>query len=219
MKDILEFLQALKENNNREWFEKNKSWFEKVKKEQTTLISKILSKITSFEPEFAQLKPADCMFRIYRDIRFSTDKTPYKTHIGIYFERDGKKSTRPGYYLHIEPEDKNMVAGGMWMPDAEMLNKIRQEIDYNGEKLNEIINETEFKKSYGSLSNESALKKMPKGYNEGHPNADLLKLKSFTAHHGISDNLVLKENFAEYIVDTFSKLKPLNDFLKEATAH
>jgi len=216
MKNILNFLKSLSENNSREWFEKNKDQYEMVKEEQAKLVDNILKRITSIEPEFDRLKPSDCMFRIYRDIRFSTDKTPYKTHIGLYFERDGKKSSRPGYYVHIEPDNKSMVAGGLWMPDASALKKVRQEIDYNGDKLMDILNQSDFKKSYGGLSKESMLKKMPKGYLTDHPYIDLLKLKSYTASHGISDNLLMEENFADYVVDTLTKLKPVNDFLKEA---
>ena len=218
MNDILTFLKELSENNNREWFEKNKSLYENVKSLQAILIADILKKIIGVEPEFDRLKPSDCTFRIYRDIRFSNDKTPYKNHIGIYLERDGKKTTRAGYYLHLEPGGKSMVAGGLWMPSADALKKVRQEIDYNGEKLLKILSAPGFKACYGALSQESILKKMPKGYAADHPNMDLLKLKSYTAHHIIGDKKVCNEGFADYVVDVFGKLKPLIHFLNDAIA-
>lgn len=223
MQNALDFLTELTQNNNREWFEAHKEQYEQAKQTQLELVERILDKIVAFEPEYRHLKPAGCTFRIYRDVRFSKDKTPYKTHLGAYFERDGKKSTRAGYYLHIEPNNKSFLAGGMWMPQGEMLKKIRQEIDYNGDKLRNIVQDSTFRKYYGDIHDGEdvfgmprKLKKAPKDYSPTHPAIELLCLKDFSISHTVTDAQITQADFAEHAAQAWKVLKPLNDFLNTA---
>jgi uncharacterized protein (TIGR02453 family) len=218
MKTILEFLQELTQNNTRDWFESHKDLYEAAKKEQIDFLNLLLPKISAFEPAYSHLQPKNCIFRIYRDIRFSKDKTPYKDHFGMYFEQGGKQSIKAGYYLHIQADNKSFLGGGMYMPDADSLRKIRQEIDYNREKFHQIIENADFVKYYGQLSEEQKLKKAPKGYPINHPDIEILKLKGFFTTHALTDDQVKKEDFADYASKVFEILKPLNDFLNEAVS-
>ncbi|MBC8111566.1 MAG: DUF2461 domain-containing protein [Verrucomicrobia bacterium] len=223
MKNVLQFLTNLSQNNTREWFEANKNLYDEAKAETQQLVTAILAAMLAFEPEFAHLKANDCMFRIFRDVRFSKDKTPYKPYFSAYFQREGRKSMRAGYYLHIQPGGSSMLAGGMWMPEKEALKSIRQEIDYNAAKLHEIIDDQTFVKNFGSLFTQDmlfsmprSLKKAPKEYAADHSEIELLKQKDFTLSHGLTDAQLTEPDFADYAVSTWKTLKPFNDFLNTA---
>lgn len=225
MQHLLDFLSELSQNNTREWFEANRDRYQAARAAQHELLSQILDKLILFEPEYKHLKATGCTFRIYRDIRFSKDKTPYKTHLGAYFERDGKQSTRAGYYLHLEPGNQSFVAGGMWMPQGEDLKKIRQEIDYNGDKLRRILDNATFRQYYGSVFDAEEvmgmprkLKKAPKDYGTDHPDIALLRLKDFSIAHPVTDAQVTAPDFATYVTQAWKVVKPLNDFLNTAIA-
>jgi uncharacterized protein (TIGR02453 family) len=215
MQTILQFLSGLRENNNREWMESHRPGYESSKETFTEFVRKLLRELSRMEPALSLLEPKDCIFRIHRDVRFSKNKTPYKSHFGAYFAEGGKKSTKAGYYLHIEPGGKSMLAGGVYMPPPEELKKIRQEIDYNGEKLHSILNTPDFKKYFGSLTGEK-LKTTPKGYPSDHPDIDLLKHKDFIASHLMDDAIVSKADFLSYSLKVWKALKPLNDFMNAA---
>lgn len=215
MQEVLDFLLALKENNQREWLEAHKSTYESTRSFFSGYVGKVLKEIIAFEPAFAPLEPKDCIFRLYRDVRFSKDKTPYKTSYSAYFAEGGRKSTKAGYYLHIEPGNKSMLAGGMYMPMPEELKKIRQEIDYNGEEFTGILSQPDFVKYFDNLSG-STLKTIPKGYSADHPNIELLKHKDFTVFHMVSDADVVKPGFLAHMMQVWQTLKPLNDFLNRA---
>jgi uncharacterized protein (TIGR02453 family) len=215
MQTIFGFLTQLKPNNNREWLEANRPMYETAKEAFTGLVAKLIRELSLLEPGLSLLEPRDCIFRIHRDIRFSKNKTPYKTHFGAYFAEGGKKSTRAGYYLHIEPEGKSMLAGGVYMPPAEDLKKIRQEIDYNGEGLRSIINSQNFRKYYGAIAGEK-LKTTPKGYSPDHPDIELLRQKDFIATHYIEDRIVMQPDYPAYCIKVWKALKPLNDYMNAA---
>ncbi|QHT71217.1 DUF2461 domain-containing protein [Rhodocytophaga rosea] len=215
MQETLNFLTALKENNQREWLEAHKSTYESTRKDFSDFVSQVLKEIIVFEPTFAPLEPKDCIFRLYRDVRFSKDKTPYKTNYSAYFAEGGRKSTKAGYYLHIEPGNKSMLAGGIYMPMPEELKKIRQEIDYNGETFTTILSQPDFVKYFGKLSG-STLKTIPKGYAADHPSIELLKHKDFTVFHQLTDAEVVKPGLLQHISHVWKTLKPLNDFLNQA---
>jgi uncharacterized protein (TIGR02453 family) len=225
MQTIFDFLNGLSQNNTREWFDAHRDLYEQAKAEHHQLLTDILTHLTKIEPEFVHLKAKDCTFRIFRDVRFSKDKTPYKDHFGAYLERDGRKSIRAGYYLHLQPGG-SMLAGGMWMPEPDMLRKIRQEIDYNAPKFRQIIDSETFVKNYGSLLREDQLfgmprqlKRNPKEYPADHPESELLRLKDFSVSHSLTDAQVLAPGFAAQAVQIWQTLKPLNDFLNEAVEH
>lgn len=209
--DTLAFLAELKENNNKEWFDANRKRYEAVKKDIKENVQQLITGIAGFEPAIAAIKPKDCVFRINRDIRFSKDKSPYKTNLGAYISRGGKKSPHAGYYFHLEPGNC-FLAGGMYGPESSVLNAVRQEIDYNTDEFKAIINSKEFKKLFGEIHGEQ-LKTAPKGYSKDHPEIELLRYKSYLMVHNISDKDVLNKNFTDKAVSVFEAMKPMNEFL------
>lgn len=213
---ILKFLKDLAKNNNREWFEKNKPKYLLAKDEFDEFVAKLLTELTEFDQSLAGLNPKKITFRIYRDIRFSKNKTPYKSNMSAGISPRGKMVDEPGVYLHIQPNNKSFVAAGLWMPQPEPLAKIRQEIDYSGDRLSKIMSNPKFKKMYGAFESEYALKNAPKGYEKDHPRLEWLKLKSFVVSHPFTDEEVKSKKFMKTVIDTYKTAKPLNDFLKEA---
>jgi uncharacterized protein (TIGR02453 family) len=215
---ILKFLKDLKKNNDRSWFEKNKPRYLDAKQGFEDFVSALLVEMTKFDAKLAGLDPKKLPFRIYRDVRFSKDKSPYKINMGAGFSPNGKLVQEPGYYIHIEPGNKSFVAGGIYMPDAANLAKVRQEIDYNAAGLNKIMKEKAFKKIFDGFDEFDKLKTMPKGYPKDHPHIELLKLKSFIVTHTYSDNEVLDKKFVKTIAGHAKAIRPLVDFIREAQA-
>lgn len=220
---IFKFLKALAKNNNparpgggREWFEKNKGEYLIAKEHFESFISALLQDIIKFDPSLAGLDPKKLIFRIYRDVRFSKDKSPYKTNMGATFSAGGKLMTKPGYYLHIEPGNKSFVAGGLYMPAPEHIAKVRQEIDYNGKALEGIFKSKGFKKYYAGFDVFDQLKKAPKGYAPDHPYIEWIKMKSFIVTHYFKDADVLGKNFKKEVGSALKAMKPFNDFLADA---
>jgi uncharacterized protein (TIGR02453 family) len=214
---IFKFLKSISKNNNREWFEKNKPVYLEVKSAFEDFLEALHKELLKIDESLGNLNPRKLGFRIYRDVRFSKDKRPYKTNMGAGFSRNGKMEQEPGYYIHIEP-GKSMIAGGMYMPNPENLSKIRQEIDYNAARLLKILNGKEFKKYFDGLSDWDRVKTAPKGYPKDHPHIDLLKNKSFTVSHAFTDAEVNDKNFVKKVAQVSKSIKLLNDYLKEAVA-
>ncbi len=213
-KTSLEFLSALKANNTREWFAENKLRYGQAVADFLALVGGILRQLAQSEHAFANQKAKDCVFRIYRDTRFSNDKTPYKTHLGAYFCKYGKQSPLAGYYLHIQPGE-SFIAGGCWMPPAPLLQAIRQEIDYNAAEFRAIVEAPAFVNRFGKLSGDS-LKTAPKGYPKNHPEIEYLQKKSFVAMQPITDQQALADDFEAQILAAFAAMQPLIDFLNRA---
>lgn len=214
--NILKFLKSLSRNNNRDWFEKNKPKYLEAKGYFEEFVTALLKEMVEFDRSLATLDPKKLIFRIYRDVRFSKDKRPYKTNFGVSISSAGKGVGRAGYYLQIEPGN-SFLGGGLFMPDAEKLAKVRQEIDYNGEKLEAIMKDKKFKKYYAKFWDEDMLKTAPKGYPKDHPRIDWLKLKSFVVIYDLTDKQITDKKLLKTTIDAFKALKPLNDFLVEAT--
>ncbi len=216
-KSTLVFLENLKKNNNRDWFLDHKKDYEAFKKDYYALIEVMLNELKKYDSSLEMVQVKDCAFRINRDIRFSKDKSPYKTHIGIGISADGKKNCKSGYYLHIE-ENACFIGGGIYMPMPDQLQKIRKEIDFFYDDLNEIINEKNFKSTFKTLSKEEGmyLKNPPKGFDKEHPAIEFLKLKSFTAGKSFDVLDSLKPDFALNMVSVLLTLKPFSDFLNRA---
>lgn len=213
---IFDFLTALKDNNHREWFAEHKADYEQAKADFEAFVELLIPQMGAIDEKFAHLKAKDTTFRIYRDVRFSKEKSPFKINMSSYFCKGGKSSEFAGYYLHIEPANHYFFAGGgAYSPSADLLKKIRQEIDYNGEMLTQIIHHEDFKSTFGELQGEK-LKTAPKGYATDNPSIDLLKMKGFTAMKHFTKEEVLSKHFDKQVVDTFSKMKPLIDFLNQA---
>ena len=214
-RSTLSFLKDLKKNNNKPWFDKNRPRYEEAKKNVEALVDAFLARLTALDKRYAALTAKNCVFRIYRDIRFSPDKTPYKSHFGAGISPRGKKVNEPGYYLHIEA-GKSFLAGGIWMPEPDMLKKIRQEIDYNGKKFKKILAESKFKKYYGMLDDEYKLSRPPKGYDKTHPDIELLKFNSYIVWHQYNDKDVTGASFVKELDKGAPIMKPFLDFLGEA---
>jgi len=214
---ILSFLKAISKNNNREWFEKNKPKYLIAKTHFEDFLEGFHKELLTFDESLAGLNPRKMGFRIYRDVRFSKDKRPYKMNMGAGFSEHGKMDQEPGYYIHIEP-GKSFIAGGLYMPDADKLSKIRQEIDYNTDVFLKILNDRKFKKLFPSLDDFDKLKTAPKGYPKDHPYIDLLKHKSYVVSHYFTDKEVLEKKFVKNAATVAKTLKPLNDFLRAAIA-
>jgi uncharacterized protein (TIGR02453 family) len=213
----LKFLKELKKNNEKAWFDENRKRYDAAKLDFETLTAEILKKICRFDDSVSHLQPKDCTFRINRDVRFSKNKSPYKTNLAMYASKGGKKGFTPGYYFHCEP-GKSFVAGGIWMPEAPQLKKVRQEIDYNWEEFKNILNNRKFKSVYGELerSPEVLLSRPPKGYDENNPAIEYLKFKSLIASATIPDAELVSADLVKKITTRFETLKPLIDFLNQA---
>ena len=212
------FLKDLRSNNNREWFLDNKSRYELAKQEFELFVDEVIRKIAKFDASIAHHKAKDCVFRIYRDVRFSKDKSPYKSHFGAHITAAAKKSeihTRAGYYLHLEP-GASMLAGGAYMPEGQWLKAIRQEIAFNGKEFKKIIGSASFKKYFGAIEGEK-LKNPPREYAADHPDIELLKHKSFLASHNFGDKTAQAGDFAAYCGSVFKALYPFDNFLNRAS--
>jgi uncharacterized protein (TIGR02453 family) len=215
LQPVLDFLKKLKKNNSKEWFDANRPTYEKAKNEVKELVSKTILKVAEFDSSIANLEPKDCMFRINRDVRFSKDKSPYKTNMGFVLAPGGKKSNRACYYVHIEPGNC-FVAGGLYMPEPDQIKSIRQEIDYSGDELTKLFASKEFKKYYTEFDQEQKLSRVPKGYTEDNKHADLLKLKSFTVSYPIPDELLSHKDLVKKLAEPFVQLHKLNQFLNRS---
>ena len=214
----LDFLKELVENNNREWFQANKEKYDRARENLIELTAGIITKLHKVDPSVtAELDPKKCVMRIYRDIRFSKNKIPYKNNFGVSLPTLGSKLGGVEYYLHIQP-GKSFIAGGYWMPEADHLKSIRQEIDYNAADLKKIIDEPTFVKLFGEFRKQDQLKTVPRDYAADNENIDLLKLKSFIVSHPLTDKEIQNPKVADVIVDMCSRILPLNIFLKNAIA-
>lgn len=215
-KETFKFLKLLIENNNREWFAENKYLYEAAKEDLFPFISNLIKEFAVIDPQYpADTPPKKALMRIYRDVRFSKNKDPYKKNFGIGFDVKGYGPHTPSYYLHIEPN--NCFFGvGFWQPEPSVLKMIREEIDYSSSEFLEIIEAEEFKKFY-VLSKEDTLKNAPKGYEVDHPQIAFLKLKSFIAIYKIDDEEFFKPTIVNKLITVFKSIQPFVLFLRKAT--
>jgi len=214
-KSILKFLEGLKQNNSREWMQDYKKEYLEQKETFNEIVQNIIEGLSGIDQNLLGLEPKDCMFRLNRDIRFSKDKSLYKTHFGAYMAKNGRKSMLPGYYLHLEPGNKSMLASGLYQPGSDLLTRVRQEIDYNGKALVSIVESDSWEKEFGALEGEK-LTNAPKGYNMDHPMIDYLQLKSFMGVLRVKDTAVTDNAFTEDSIEVFKKMHPLVKFLNTA---
>ena len=214
MQLTLDFLRDLRENNKREWFQENKSRYEEARKQMINLLNILIPAVRKIDEQVGALEPKECMFRIYRDIRFSKDKRPYKTNFGAVVGKGGRKSEYAGYYIHIEPGN-SMLGGGIYHPSADVLKSVRREIYFNAPEFKKIINKDAFKANFGDIRGEK-LKRPPKDFPKDFPDIDLLKFKDYIAMQGVSDDLLLSEHFTEHALNAFKVMKPLQHFINNA---
>ena len=210
----ISFLTKLGKNNNKNWFDEHRKEYEAAKKDFEQLVEDIHGELSKTEPGMSEHKSKNSIFRIFRDVRFSKDKTPYKDHFGAYFSRAGRKAPDAGYYLHIQP-GKSFVAGGLWMPEGPLLKSTRQEIDYNFSEFKGILNLSTFKKQFKKLEGEQ-LKSLPQGYTADNPAIDYLKMNSFIVSTPIDDKDITSKAFETKVLKLFAVMKPLVDFLNRS---
>lgn len=211
----LSFLKKLKKNNNKPWFDANKKEYELAKQDFINLVEDTLKELSKKDIRFGELEAKKCIFRINRDVRFSKDKSPYKTNFGASFIIGGKKSPLAGFYIHLEPGN-SFMGGGLWMPEPESLKKMRQEIDYNFKEFKTIVEGKAFKAHFGSLAMEDALKNPPKGYDAENPAIEYLKLKHYVTSRRYSDETLLDKGILKEISKSFNTILPLISFINRA---
>ena len=214
MRDTLTFLTDLSRNNNKEWFDANKDHYLEAKSKVESLTGDVLAGIRSFDDTIGPLSPKDCTYRIYRDQRFSKDKTPYKTHMGVYINRGGKKSGYSGYYFHLGAKSYgNMVAvGDIWCP-PEVLKVIREDIMLGGGDFRKILSEVDPRLV---LDMDGALKRVPAGFPKDTPDSDFYRVKAFCLYYAPDDKFFTDKDLASRLVDVFHSAKPFLDYINRA---
>ncbi len=212
---ILYFLGELEKNNNREWFQKNKPLYEDAKKAFESFINSLIPGIARFDSSVKFVEAKDCTFRIFRDVRFAKDKSPYKNNFGAWITKNGRKSSGPGYYFHVQPGEC-FISGGIHMPDPETLKKIRQEIFYNVVELKRIMADRSFKKYFTGIDEWDKQKLPPRDYPKDFEEIDLLKNRSYTITHPVDKKMVESEKFSEYVLKVWQTMYPYNRFLARA---
>ena len=211
-KDVLSFLKKLQQNNKRDWFDAHKSEFKALE-----------SGVKQFYAQlFEQLNVVDSIdtfkiFRIYRDVRFSKNKLPYKTHFGGSFHRT-KPELRGGYYLHIAPQNESFIATGFWDPSKEDLFRIRKEFEIDSEELRELMAQPEFKSVWGALQGEE-LKSAPRGFDKLDPNIDLIRRKQFIFTKKFTDKEVLSNDFKQQVINDFKVIRPYFNYMSSVFYH
>lgn len=220
MKEILNFLRDLERNNNREWFHENKSRYEKVLKKWHAFCEELIMEIGKFDEDIAKLTVKDCTYRIYRDTRFSKDKSPYKTHFGVFLAPGGKKSMHAGYYLHIGTGTAggypaaHMLASGNYCYDTKAVKILREDISYGWEEFEGTVLA---KVAPGfRIDMDGALKKVPKEFDASAPYADFMRLRSFCLVNDIDDDFITAPDLAERVAEMFRTTKPFNDYVNRA---
>lgn len=214
---ILGFLSDLSNNNTREWFEENKNRYLEAKEQMEFLVNQVIHKVAEFDASVADQNAKKSIFRIYRDVRFSKNKDPYKTNMGGFVVPGGKNSGKAGYYIHMEPGN-SFLAGGIYCPESNILKQIRDEVLYSMGDFKQILSNSKFQKTFGDIQGEK-LKKPPKGFPADHEDIELLKFKSYTVIHSISDDKFGQDDFVDYAAEVFKVMKPFNQFLNQAFVH
>lgn len=203
--DIFTFFKELDQNNNRVWFEENKKHFKSLEAEMKVFSAQLETEMNTFD-RIEKTK----IFRIYRDVRFSKDKTPYKTYFGVSFHRE-KPALRGGYYLHIKPGD-SFLATGFWNPSKEDLFRIRMELEVDATEFRGAIAASKLTKSWGKLTGD-VLKVGPKGFSKEHKDIDLLRQKQYLFLHKYTDSEVLSDGFLKDVAQRFNVIRPFFDLM------
>jgi uncharacterized protein (TIGR02453 family) len=213
---VLDFLSDLALNNERTWFEKHRADFEKAKLTFEGFVDELIRRVSAFDVDLTGLTAKNCVMRIYRDIRFSRDKTPYTTWMAALMAPGGKKSGRFGYGLRLAPSE-TMAAGGLWQPQPGQLARFRQAVDRDPRAILALVEAPEFLRTFGALTGDK-LTKAPKGYATDHPAAEILKLKQVYVVRSFQEEAVCADGFADPLIDTFQAMKPFLDYLNSTVA-
>ncbi len=212
---VILFLEQLRANNNRVWFGAHKESYEEAKATVESFTGNIIGGIAAFDPTVRFVAAKDCLFRIFRDVRFSKNKEPYKTNMGAWITASGRKSPGPGYYIHIEP-GSSFLAAGVYMPMPDQLKKIRQEIYYNIAEFKSILKSKTAKRYFDGISEMDMQKLPPRDFPKDFPDINLLKHKHYTVSHPIKDEEIRSREFQSKVLEVFKAMHPLNEFLRRA---
>jgi len=220
MKSVIEFLDQLHKNNNRQWFDEHKNEYKEAQSVFNTFIESLISGISEFDPLVKDQTVKSCTYRIYRDVRFSKNKDPYKTHMGAFIAPHGKNGGYSGYYFHIEAKNSeyigsNILSTGIYMPDPVVIKSIREEIILNGDQFDKVVKQAEG----FALDNRSALKRVPNGYPSDFVYADYLKLKDYFLAKSVNDEYILSNNLLERTISDFKKSLPFNNWINKAAEY
>ena len=211
--NLLRFLSELKVNNNREWFAENKTWYDQVRVQFEQMAKELITEISTFDDSIKHVEVKDCVFRIYRDTRFSKDKTPYKTHFGVYIaSAGGRKSQHAGYYLHLDPAG-SFLSAGVWCPDSTLLKALRQSVYDNIDELNEIRSNPDFSQYFSAFYEQDKLKTVPRGFPKDFQEAELLKMKHYLVNHPLDDKILHAPDFVSLVAGIARCAYPFNCFL------
>jgi uncharacterized protein (TIGR02453 family) len=216
LRALVEFLTGLEQNNNRPWFIWNKPAYDVLRDEFEALVADVIARVTKFDRKLGPVDARKAMFRIYRDTRFSKDKTPYKTHFSAAIRERAKKGLEPGYYFHIDRNGVLLAGGGIYNPDPAILGRIRRYIAKNPGALTRVLREPRFRKTFGGFSEEDALTRPPKGFSADTPHIEAIKLKHY---FGLIEVDLLKrprKDLAGAIAGYFRDLVPLMEWLRKA---
>lgn len=211
MQFTFDFLKDLCVNNNKEWFNENRDRYQEAKKEVEGLSVSLIEGLSAFDATVKDLEAKKCIFRIFRDVRFAKDKTPYKNNFGMHFVPGGKKCCRAGYYLHLEP-DNSFIAGGIYLPTSPELRQVREAIYQSPDDFLSIVNDPVFKDAFGEIDGDK-LKTTPKGFPKDFEHIDLLRFKSYIVMERISDDDVVSPSLIDQTITSFKKMQPLNTFI------
>jgi len=212
---VFSFLRDLKAHNNREWFQANKNRYEAAKTEVEHLVNQLIPEIARFDPSVQYITAKETLFRIFRDVRFSHNKEPYKTNFGAWITKSGRKGSGPGYYLHLEPGG-SFLAGGIYMPPPDLLKSIRELIYGNLEEFEKIFNDKTFRKYFKGLTEEDRIKRPPKDFPADFKGIEWLKYKHYTVLCSFSDEQIIDSRFLTVAVQVYKTMYPLNSFLSKA---
>lgn len=214
MKEALGFLKSLKVNNDRDWFNANKNQFQKSSEDFKAFVSQLIAGLNEFDSFVGPIDPKDCIFRIYRDVRFSHDKAPFKTNFGAYMAKGGRKSPYAGYYFHLDAE-ASFASGGIYMAPTEVMKRIREDMDLYPEEFMAIVNNKKFTEAF-QFFEEEKLKRVPQGFDKDSPVAEYLKFKHITPYHSLSDKDIADKNLLKNTLEVYKSMKPLVDFLNRS---
>ena len=210
IKGAYEFLKRLKKNNNREWFNEHKAEYVALRKDWESDIARLISLMGEYDENLRGLQVKDCVYRIYRDVRFSADKSPYKTCFSAVLGKKGRKGVQAGCYLHMEPGRSGLHAG-IWWPENNILAKLRSEVDANIDEFKEILSNPDFASNFRFYGDK--LKVLPRGYSKDNPNAEYIKMKEYLCIKEVDDSYFYCENWPEKVAEDFKKVQDFNRFL------
>ena len=216
-KSTLRFLRNLSKNNDRTWFKANRAAYDAAHENVLDVVEALIVGLSKFDPPIIQAVPEACLFRIYRDARFSKDKTPYKTNMGAFITEEGRKLTRAGYYLHVDPTG-SFLAGGLYRPPSKELNRVRQAIDDDAQPLRKILKKKKFSTLFGETLPGDRVKTAPRGYAKDHQEIDLLQLKSFEVMTPVKASTLTSPSFVKEAMKVFKVMAPLNGYLNQTLA-